>query len=97
MSRRPLIITQVVIALLVLCAPARLKASSGTAYVSICCNAPSTTDVFDASTLTQSRTIVTGSGGDAIALIQVDQPLTFDVIDKICGLPHTIKVRALSF
>ena len=36
-------------------------------------------------------------GGDAIALVQVDQPLTFDVIDKICGLPHTIKARALTF
>jgi D-3-phosphoglycerate dehydrogenase len=36
-------------------------------------------------------------GGDAIALIQVDQPLTFDVIDKICGLPSMIRARALNF
>lgn len=36
-------------------------------------------------------------GGDAIALIQVDHALTFDVIDKICDLPNMIKARALSF
>jgi DNA-binding beta-propeller fold protein YncE len=57
-----------VVAFVVFCGPVYLKASSGTAYVSICCNAPSTVGVFNASTLSQSRNIVTGSGGDAIAL-----------------------------
>jgi len=38
------------------------------AYVSICCNAPSTAGVFNPSTLEQTRTIVTGSGGDGLAL-----------------------------
>lgn len=47
---------------------AHLQASSSTAYVGICCNAPSTATVFNASTLAQTRTIVTGSGANGIAL-----------------------------
>jgi len=47
---------------------AHLQASSSTAFVSVCCNAPSTAGVFNASTLVQTRSIVTGSGGDGIAL-----------------------------
>ena len=39
-----------------------------TAYVSICCNAPSTAGVFNPATLGQTRTIVTGSGGDGFVL-----------------------------
>jgi D-3-phosphoglycerate dehydrogenase len=36
-------------------------------------------------------------GGDAVAPIQVDQPLPAALIDKIQALPHTISARALSF
>lgn len=47
---------------------AHLQASSSTAYVSICCSAPSTAGVFNAATLALTRTIATGSGGDGLAL-----------------------------
>jgi DNA-binding beta-propeller fold protein YncE len=87
------IITQIVIAFLVLSAPVCTKASSGTAYVSICCNAPSTVGVFNASTLTLSRNIVTGSGGDSIALspdgkrifVTVDNASELQVIETATG------------
>ena len=39
-----------------------------TAYVTLCCNAPSTVGVFNPTTLDHARTIVIGSGGDGIAL-----------------------------
>ena len=43
-------------------------AHASTAFVSICCNAPSTAGVFNPTTLAQMRTIVTGSGGDSFVL-----------------------------
>ncbi len=49
-------------------ATAYLQASPTTAYVSLCCNAPSTATAFDASNLTQTKSIATGSGGDSIVL-----------------------------
>jgi YVTN family beta-propeller protein len=48
-------------------AAAQLHAA-GTAYVGICCNAPSTAAVFAATSLVRTGTITTGSGGDGIAL-----------------------------
>jgi YVTN family beta-propeller protein len=74
-------------------APANLEASSPTAYVSVCCNAPSTAGVFNASTLTQTRSIVTGSGGDGIAIspdgtklfVTVDQKRQLQVISLATG------------
>jgi len=60
--------TQIVPVAVLLCAATHLAASSSTAYVTVCCNAPSTAGVFAASTLTHTRTIATGSGGDGIAL-----------------------------
>lgn len=42
--------------------------ASSNAFVSICCNAPSTAGVFNSTTLAQTRTIVTGSGGDSFVL-----------------------------
>jgi D-3-phosphoglycerate dehydrogenase / 2-oxoglutarate reductase len=38
-----------------------------------------------------------GPGGDAIALIEVDQPVPDDVLRAICELPHVVQVKALSF
>ena len=61
-------VTQIVTFAAFLSIAAHLQASSATAYVSVCCNAPSTASVFNASTLKQVRTIMTGSGGDGIAL-----------------------------
>jgi YVTN family beta-propeller protein len=67
-------ITRTTTAAVLICAAAQLQSvqlqasSSGTAYVSVCCNAPSTAGVFSASTLKQTGTIVTGSGGDGIVL-----------------------------
>lgn len=58
----------VVTAAAFVCIVAHVQASSPTAYVSVCCNAPSTVDVFSPSTLAQTSTLVTGSGGDGIAL-----------------------------
>lgn len=43
-------------------------AQGSTAFVSICCNAPSTAGVFNPNTLAKMRTIVTGSGGDSFVL-----------------------------
>ncbi len=68
MSPRKRAIVQFVTAAAILFGAARLEASSSTAYVSVCCNAPSTAGVFNPSTLAQQRTIATGSGGDGIAL-----------------------------
>jgi YVTN family beta-propeller protein len=59
-------VAQIVAAATLLSSAGRVIASS--AYVSLCCNAPSTAGVFNASTLAQTNTIVTGSGGDGIAL-----------------------------
>jgi len=59
-------VAQIVAAATLLSTAGRVIASS--AYVSLCCNAPSTAGVFNASTLAQTNTIVTGSGGDGIAL-----------------------------
>src|SRR5579862_3041436 len=42
--------------------------ASQNVFVSICCNAPSTAGVFNSATLAQTRTIVTGSGGDSFVL-----------------------------
>jgi len=42
--------------------------ASPNAFVSICCNAPSTAGVFNSTTLAQTRTIVTGSGGNSFVL-----------------------------
>lgn len=61
-------VTQIVAVATFLSIAAHLQAFSSTAYVSVCCNAPSTAVVFNASTLKQARTIATGSGGDGIAL-----------------------------
>lgn len=80
---------------------ANLQASSSTAYVSVCCNAPSTAGVFNASTLTQARSIVTGSGGDGLALspdgtkmfVTVDHKRELQVISTATGtILATVKV-----
>jgi YVTN family beta-propeller protein len=68
MSRCTQIVAQIVTVAAFLSTAAHLQASPSTAYVSVCCNAPSTVGVFNASTLKPARTIVTGSGGDGIAL-----------------------------
>jgi D-3-phosphoglycerate dehydrogenase / 2-oxoglutarate reductase len=36
-------------------------------------------------------------GGDAIALIEVDQPVGDDLLRRICALPHTLQCKALRF
>jgi D-3-phosphoglycerate dehydrogenase len=36
-------------------------------------------------------------GGDALALIEVDQPLSEDLLMAICALPHVTQCKALSF
>jgi D-3-phosphoglycerate dehydrogenase len=36
-------------------------------------------------------------GGDAIALVEVDQPLPTEVIERVQGLPQVLRARALSF
>jgi YVTN family beta-propeller protein len=87
------IITQVVLAFLGLGVPLCLRASSGTAYVTVCCNAPSTVGVFDASSLAQARNILTGSGGDSIVLspdgerifVTVDNASKLQVIETATG------------
>lgn len=37
------------------------------------------------------------AGGDAIALIEIDQALTPDILDRVRGLPDVIQVKALRF
>jgi D-3-phosphoglycerate dehydrogenase len=37
------------------------------------------------------------AGGDALALIEVDQPLSEDLLMAICALPHVNQCKALSF
>ena len=66
MLRSTLILTRFIFIALV-CTATQLHAS-GTAYVGICCNAPSTANVFNATSLVHTGTIPTGSGGDGIAL-----------------------------
>jgi D-3-phosphoglycerate dehydrogenase len=39
----------------------------------------------------------TGPGQDAIALVEVDQPLTPAVLDTVRALSNTIQVKALRF
>jgi DNA-binding beta-propeller fold protein YncE len=86
-------VAQIVTAAAFVYAAAHLQASSPTAYVSTCCNAPSTADVFSASTLAQVRAIVTGSGGDGIALspdgtkmfVTVDNKRELQAIDTSTG------------
>jgi D-3-phosphoglycerate dehydrogenase len=39
----------------------------------------------------------TGPGQDAIALVEVDQPLTPAILDIVRALPHVIQVKALRF
>ncbi len=36
-------------------------------------------------------------GGDAIALVAVDQPISAEVLDKVASLPHVVQAKALSF
>jgi YVTN family beta-propeller protein len=91
MSQCIRLVAQVVAAAAFLSTAARLPAS--TAYVSLCCNAPSTAGVFNASTLAQTNTIVTGSGGDGMALspdgtkmfVTVDYKSQLEVIATATG------------
>src|ERR1700734_1217011 len=93
MSRGIQIVAQIVTTAAFLSTAAHLQASSSTAYVSVCCNAPSTAGVFSASTLKQTRTIVTGSGGDGLALspdgtkmfVTVDYKRELQVIETASG------------
>jgi D-3-phosphoglycerate dehydrogenase / 2-oxoglutarate reductase len=39
----------------------------------------------------------TRPGGDAIALIEVDQPVSDDVLAQICALPHVLQCKRLRF
>ena len=39
----------------------------------------------------------TASGGDAIALVGVDQKVSGEVLAKVKALPHVKEVRALAF
>jgi D-3-phosphoglycerate dehydrogenase len=39
----------------------------------------------------------TTAGGDAIALIQVDQPITSPVLDELCTVPNVVQAKALNF
>lgn len=36
-------------------------------------------------------------GGDAIALVEVDQPIPQEVVERICALPQVLHVKQLSF
>lgn len=36
-------------------------------------------------------------GGDAIALVEIDQPADDGLIKAVCGLPHVVQVKALNF
>ncbi len=93
MSRCSQIAAQIVTAAAFLSTAAHLQAASSTAYVSVCCNAPSTAGVFNPSTLKQTRTIATGSGGDGMALspdgkrmfVTVDYKRELQVIETATG------------
>ncbi len=37
------------------------------------------------------------AGGDAIALVAVDQPVTDELVREVAALPSVVRVRALSF
>jgi D-3-phosphoglycerate dehydrogenase len=39
----------------------------------------------------------TRPGGDAIALIEIDQPPPEDLLERICALPHVLQCKRLSF
>jgi D-3-phosphoglycerate dehydrogenase / 2-oxoglutarate reductase len=39
----------------------------------------------------------TRPGGDAIALIEIDQPLPQEVLERICALPHVLQCKRLRF
>ena len=39
----------------------------------------------------------TAPGQDAVCLIEVDQPLPADLLDKVRGLPHVIQVKSMKF
>jgi YVTN family beta-propeller protein len=93
MSRCSQIVRQMITAAALVSAAPHTQASPSTAYVSVCCNAPSTADVFFASTLQQTRTIVTGSGGDGMVLspdgkkmfVTVDYKRQLQVIETATG------------
>lgn len=36
-------------------------------------------------------------GGDAIALVEVDEPLSDEVVAAVCALPHVVQAKALTF
>jgi YVTN family beta-propeller protein len=101
MSQYTRSLTRVVTFAAFLSIAAHLQASSATAYISVCCNAPSTAGVFNASTLEPTRTLVTGSGGDGIALspdgtkmfVTVDQKHELQAIATSSGtILATVKV-----
>jgi len=37
------------------------------------------------------------AGGDAIALIQTDQAVSAEVVDKVCNIPLVVQAKALEF
>jgi D-3-phosphoglycerate dehydrogenase len=37
------------------------------------------------------------AGGDAIALIQVDQPVADGLLEKVRAIPNVVQVKALGF
>jgi D-3-phosphoglycerate dehydrogenase len=39
----------------------------------------------------------TAPGEDAICLVEVDQPLTPELLDTVCSLPHVIQAKAMRF
>lgn len=85
--------TNLLLSLATLLSPALYLQAFSTAYVSVCCNAPSTAGVFSPSTLTQTGTIITGSGGDGMALspdgarmyVTVDNKRQLQVISTASG------------
>src|SRR3546814_2443589 len=39
----------------------------------------------------------TSAGGDAIALVEVDQEVPAEVLSKVAGLPNVVQAKALNF
>jgi D-3-phosphoglycerate dehydrogenase len=39
----------------------------------------------------------TESGGDAVALIKLDSPVTDALLDKVRGVPNVVQAQALNF
>ena len=37
------------------------------------------------------------AGGDAIALVEVDEPISAEVLEKVRALPHVMQAEALNF